>query len=251
MNNALEVFEPTVKVLKDTSTVGITWVGRYALMVLGAGALFATTGAWAAAVVIGVPFLDALSVLALCVATLILSFILWSAGAVGDWLTSVIVEGVAQSKHARQKIVKIETTPTTETAYLPAKVVEPRVLMVTAGERVGEVTVDYVNGFNPKTLEFWAQYLANGNATSETRLEHMPLPHGERGQLFGGLTPGTPLTRLLDLTERRGISTARDGVKRKPGTLLIKDEAEILRLLLQEDKQGNDGQASSSEKWAG
>jgi hypothetical protein len=233
MNNALEVFNPTVETLKNTSAVGIGWVGKYSLMVLGAGTLFAVTGAWAAQLVLDISFFTALSVLALCVATLILSFVLWSAGKVGDWLADVIVEGVAWSKAARQKVVKIETTPTTETTYLPPKVEEPRVLMVTAGDRVGEVTLDYVNGFDPRDLEWFAKYLANGGRTSENVLEKYTLFY--QGVTLGGLTDGTRLTELLNLCEKRSILTPRDSGRHKSGSLIVKDEQEILRLLLLED----------------
>jgi hypothetical protein len=232
MSRYLESLKPTVEILKDTSSVGISWVGKYSLMVLGAGALFAVTGAWAAEAVFGTPFFTALSVLALCVATLILSFVLWSAGRVGDWLADVIVEGVAWSKIHRQKVVKIETTPTTETAYLPTEVVEPRTIPVKTPDRAGELTLDYVNGFDPRDIAYFAKYLALGGVTSESRLEHLPLLH-EGGQ-WGGLTVGTASTRILDLCEKRGILTPRDKARRKPGTLLIPNEQEILRLLLQE-----------------
>lgn len=127
--------------------------------------------------------------------------------------------------------IKAKALPT-ETTPLPLPT-ETRVIPVTAGNRVGEVVV-YVNGFHPEFIKWWAGYLADGNPTSETRLEKMRLPY--QGGLFGGLTDGTPLTRLLDLCEKRGILSPRDKARRKPGALLIQDEAEITKLLFFEDK---------------
>jgi hypothetical protein len=120
----------------------------------------------------------------------------------------------------------------TETAYLPNKT---ETFQLTAPSGAGGAVVtntiakELVNGFDPRDLNWFATYLANGNAPSETRLERMPLPYG--GGNFGGLTEGTNLSKLLDLCEARGILSPRDAERRKPGKLLITDEHEIARLL--------------------
>jgi hypothetical protein len=63
-------------------------------------------------------------------------------------------------------------------------------------------------------------------------LQDVTLPY--EGLKFGGAIEGTRFTRMLDLCEKRGILSARDSARRKPGTLLVKDEQEIERLLLLE-----------------
>lgn len=115
--------------------------------------------------------------------------------------------------------------------YLPT---EPETFKLTAsggagGEAVQEVVKELVNGFDPRDLDWFAKYLASGNRYSEAALEKMPLPY--EGVLLGGLTEGTPLTRLLNLCEEKKILSPRDGKSRKTGKLLIVEEKEIARRL--------------------
>jgi hypothetical protein len=162
-----------------------------------------------------------------------LYFIFTSGEKAGKWLTDEITDLLAWSAHEREKQAAKLLPPTTETTYLPTSTPEPREIPVRTPDRVGVVTLDYVNGFDPRDLEWFAKYLANGGRTSENVLEKYTLFH--EGVTLGGLKDGTPLTRLLDLCEKRGILTARDKARHKSGSLLIPNEQEILRLLLLED----------------
>jgi hypothetical protein len=223
----------TIETIGDTSAIGIHHVRQYALLLFLAGIPVTLFLAGSAMVLLQVPFLDALPFAGLGVASVVLYFIFTSGEKAGKWLTDEITDLLAWSAHEREKQAAKLLPPTTETTYLPTATPEPRQIPVTAGDRAGVVTLDYVNGFDPRDLEWFAKYLANGGRTSENVLEKYTLFH--EGVTLGGLKDGTPLTRLLDLCEKRGILTARDKARHKSGNLLIPSEQEILRLLLLED----------------
>jgi hypothetical protein len=220
----------TIEDIGDTSAIGIHHVRQYALLLFLAGIPATLFLAGSAMVLFGVPFLDGLMVAGFLMASVLVYFIFTSADRVSEWIGKEIADLLEWSAHEREKQAA-KLLPTT--TYLPTKVEEPREIPHNVGERAGVLTLDYVNGFDPRDLTYFAKYLALGGVTSESRLEHLPLLH-EGGQ-WGGLTAGTASTRILDLCEKRGILTPRDSARRKPGTLLIKDEAEILRLLMHED----------------
>jgi hypothetical protein len=148
------------------------------------------------------------------------------------WLVNVFVD-------MRRALLDAEldereaTTTLPTTTYLPTKVEEPREIPHNVGDRAGVLVIDFINGFDPRDLAYFAKYLANGGRTSENVLQDVTLPY--EGLKFGGAVDGTRFTRILDLCEKRGILTPRDKARRKPGTLLIPNEQEILRLLLQEE----------------
>lgn len=128
-------------------------------------------------------------------------------------------------KYLTEKEIELKTTALPTSTYLPP---ETRSIPVTSGERVGELEL-VVNGFDPGVLEWFAVYLSNGNKTSEAAMEHLPYP--VEGGEFGGLKAGTRLTRLLDLAELKQVLSVRDPIAHKPGKLLVKDKAEILKRL--------------------
>jgi hypothetical protein len=223
----------TIETIGDTSAIGIYHVRQYALLLFLAGIPVTLFLAGSAMVLLQVPFLDALPFAGLGVASVVLYFIFTSGEKAGKWLTDEITDLLAWSAHEREKQAAKLLPPTTDTTYVPTATPEPRQIPVTAGDRAGVVTLDYVNGFDPRDLAWFAKYLANGGRTSENVLEKYTLFH--EGVTLGGLKDGTPLTRLLDLCEKRGILTARDKARHKSGNLLIPSEQEILRLLLLED----------------
>jgi hypothetical protein len=223
----------TIETIGDTSAIGIHHVRQYALLLFLAGIPVTLFLAGSAMVLLQVPFLDALPFAGLGVASVVLYFIFTSGEKAGKWLTDEITDLLAWSAHEREKQAAKLLPPTTETTYLPTATPEPREIPVRTPDRVGVVVLDYVNGFDPRDLEWFAKYLANGGRTSENVLEKYTLFH--EGVTLGGLKDGTPLTRLLDLCEKRGILTARDKARHKSGNLLIPSEQEILRLLLLED----------------
>jgi hypothetical protein len=223
----------TIETIGDTSAIGIYHVRQYALLLFLAGIPVTLFLAGSAMVLLQVPFLDALPFAGLGVASVVLYFIFTSGEKAGKWLTDEITDLLAWSAHEREKQAAKLLPPTTDTTYVPTATPEPRQIPVTAGDRAGVVTLDYVNGFDPRDLAWFAKYLANGGRTSENVLEKYTLFH--EGVTLGGLKDGTPLTRLLDLCEKRGILTARDKARHKSGSLLIPSEQEILRLLLLED----------------
>jgi hypothetical protein len=148
------------------------------------------------------------------------------------WLVNVFIEmrrALLDAELDEREAVK----PLPTTTYLPTLTPEPREIPVRTPDRVGVVVLDYVNGFDPRDLAYFAKYLVNGGRTSENVLQDVTLPY--EGLKFGGAIEGTRFTRMLDLCEKRGILSARDSARRKPGTLLVKDEQEIERLLLLED----------------
>lgn len=150
------------------------------------------------------------------------------------WLVDVFIEmrrALLDADLDEREAIK----PLPTTTYQPTVTPDPREIPVTKGDRAGVVTLDYVNGFDPRDLAYFAKYLVNGGRTSENVLQDVTLPY--EGLKFGGAVDGTRFTRMLDLCEKRGILTPRDKARRKPGTLLIQDEGEILKLLLLEDKQ--------------
>jgi hypothetical protein len=223
----------TIETIGDTSAIGIHHVRQYALLLFLAGIPATLFLAGSAMVLFGVPFLDALMVAGFLMSGVLVYFLLTSADKVSEWMGKEISDLLAWSAHEREKQAAKLLPPTTETTYLPTSTPEPREIPVRTPDRVGVVTLDYVNGFDPRDLEWFAKYLANGGRTSENVLEKYTLFH--EGVTLGGLKDGTPLTRLLDLCEKRGILTARDKARHKSGSLLIPNEQEILRLLLLED----------------
>lgn len=170
------------------------------------------------------PFAGYLTALIFLAGGLAVGIILLTGLRRGRWFLTRIVD-IAENWIAAEIRAKELPTP----AYLPTEAIPPREIPVTSGNRAGVLTIDFVNGFDPRDLEWFAKYLANGNPTSEARLEHLPLPH--EGILCGGAASGTPFTRLLDLCEAKGVLTARDAVRRKSGKLLVPDEKEIAQLL--------------------
>jgi hypothetical protein len=223
----------TIETIGDTSAIGIHHVRQYALLLFLAGIPVTLFLAGSAMVLLQVPFLDALPFAGLGVASVVLYFIFTSGEKAGKWLTDEITDLLAWSAHEREKQAAKLLPTTTETTYQPTSTIEPREIPVTAGDRAGVVVLDYVNGFDPRDLAYFAKYLVNGGRTSENVLQDVTLPY--EGLKFGGAIEGTRFTRMLDLCEKRGILSARDSARRKPGTLLVKDEQEIERLLLLED----------------
>lgn len=217
---------PTIETLGDTSAIGIQHVKEYAFLLFLASIPTALFLAGSAMVLFGVPFLDALMVSGFLMAAVLVYFILTSADQVSKWLGAEIADLLAWSAAERAKQAQ-KALPTSTS--LPTSTVEPREIPVRTADRVGTVTLDYVNGFDARDLDWFAKYLANGGRTSEAVLEKYTLFH--EGVTLGGLKDGTPLTRLLDLCETRGILSPRDSVRRKPGQLLITDEQEIARRL--------------------
>lgn len=179
--------------------------------------------------VLALPYAGYLTVLIFLAGGIAVGVILLTGLRRGRWFLTRVI-GIAEDWIDAE--IKAKELPTS--TYLPTETPQPREIPVTNGNRAGVVTLDYVNGFDPRDLTYFATYLARGNPTSEARLEQMPLPY--EGGAFGGATPGTPFTRILDLCEQKNILSPRDGQRRKSGKLLITDEKEILRLLLQEDK---------------
>jgi hypothetical protein len=117
-----------------------------------------------------------------------------------------------------------------EPPSLPPSLPQAETFRLTTSGRVGEELVkQFVNGFDPRDLDYLASYLARGNKYSEAALERFPLPYEEGHPQMGGLSEGTRLTRFLDLCEAKGILSARSAGKM--GKLLITDEKEIARRL--------------------
>lgn len=219
---------PTVETLKETSGVGLGYVWHYVLLLLFVGSLFAVCVAWACVVLIGVPFFDAVAVLAALVATIILIFLLSSAYNVSTWLSGGIAEMLAWSKKERKKALP----PLPTASSLPAETFK----LSENGQQGRDVVKEYVNGFDPRDLDYLARYLARGGHTSEAAMKDMILYHED--VKLGDLKEGTHLTRFLDLCEQKTILSARDGVRRKPGKLLIDDEKEIARRLKLKEEAG-------------
>jgi hypothetical protein len=223
----------TIETIGDTSAIGIHHVRQYALLLFLAGIPATLFLAGSAMVLFGVPFLDALMVAGFLMSGVLVYFLLTSADKVSVWMGKEIADLLAWSAHEREKQAAKLLPPTTETTYQPTSAIEPREIPHNVGDRAGVVVLDYVNGFDPRDLAYFAKYLVNGGRTSENVLQDVTLPY--EGLKFGGAIEGTRFTRMLDLCEKRGILSARDSARRKAGTLLVKDEQEIERLLLLED----------------
>lgn len=124
---------------------------------------------------------------------------------------------------------KYPAPPALPAAY-PAPLPEKTDIVVTAGSR--EVVLPaLVNGFDPRNLDWFAVYLANGNPWTEKKLEMMPLPHG--GEKIGKEGENTVYHNLMALCTARGIIVGRGGPGNSTGKLAVTDVNEIKRLLKQ------------------
>lgn len=115
---------------------------------------------------------------------------------------------------------------------LPAALPEPtETIRVTNGSRVEDIPRNLVHGFDPRDLEWLAQYLANGNKWTEAALEKMPLPYSK--EKFGKAEGNTPYMRLFGVPDglmiRAGVITGRGGPGNAAGKLAVTDAAEMVR----------------------
>lgn len=110
---------------------------------------------------------------------------------------------------------------------------ENRVIPHTILGRGGELALDLIDGFDPRDLDWFAKYLANGNKWTEAALEHMPLPHS--GILIGKDREGAPYRKLMTKCVNKSIIGGRGGPGNPSGKLAVTDEKMIARLLKEPD----------------
>lgn len=99
-----------------------------------------------------------------------------------------------------------------------------RVIPVTAGERVGEVALETICGYDFRFVEWLADYLTGkGNVWTEARLCNMPLPFV--GGVFGKAEVGTAYTFWFGVPDGKllvsGVIINRGGAGNKSGALAI------------------------------
>jgi hypothetical protein len=94
-----------------------------------------------------------------------------------------------------------------------------------------------IHGFEPATIMWLCDCIANGMPWTETQLEKQTVPHMQPPTPFGKSEVGNPYYRLFDATVpvgifvRAGIITGRGGPGNLTGKLAIKSSLTMLELL--------------------
>jgi hypothetical protein len=222
--------EKTNGAIETIRQVGTKHTVIYAGMLLGLGVVFALAaalfGTWAGMQI--TPYVSA--VLFFTFGVKAASIILFNQNETAQTIKDFAYAGIRLIDAEIKVKLALPALPTA--TNLPTE--KPETFQLSDGTESRAVVKEFINGFDPRTLDYMAVYLSNGNPLAENRLEKQPVPYQEKVK-WGGLTEGTPLTRLCDLCEAKKITAVRDSVSRKPGKLLIEDKDEIARLLKQED----------------
>lgn len=115
-----------------------------------------------------------------------------------------------------------EPAPPTLPATLPQ---ENRTIPVMSGDRVVDVPLNLLHGFDPRDMEFLCRLLAKEFKFTEESMENLELPYSRKA--MGKAQAGTLYTKFMDVCGATGIIEGRK--PKYSGKLMVKDADEMLR----------------------
>lgn len=177
--------------------------------------------------VFALPFVGYLTLIMFLIGGMAVGFVLLTGLRRGRWIIRRVVEiaedWIDAEISAKQRATALPTPTLPSTLPL-----ENRMIPVSTGDRVVDLPLDLIHGFDPRDLMFLCRQVARRNYTEEG-MEKLELPYSH--DVMGKAQPGTRYTLFMELCVTAGIIEGR--APKKSGTLAVTDPDEMMRRIRQ------------------